>query len=166
MRAGKLEARPTMGNQAPTADRRRSWRRSTCFFPAPLRLSRAYASRAGLPGILEDFAPGQVFLHDAGKTIGESEHMQLTLLFRNSHPLHFDEVYSKNSDGFQKTQVVYGGLVLGWTLSLTSRNLASNALWDLGLVDGAHPNPTLGGDTLYSGNARRIRWERRRRGQQ
>ena len=29
------------------------------------------------------------------QTIGESEHMQLTALVRNSHPLHFDEVYCR-----------------------------------------------------------------------
>jgi 2-methylfumaryl-CoA hydratase len=120
--------------------------------PRPLRqgeTSRAFTSRSGLPGFRADFTVGQVFLHDAGKTIGGSEHMQLTLLFRNSHPLHFDEVYSK-AHSFQKTRVVYGGLVLAWTLALTSRDLCGNALWDLGLSAGAHPNPTLAGDTVYA----------------
>jgi acyl dehydratase len=75
--------------------------------------------------------------------------MQLTTLVRNSHPLHFDEVYCRENS-FTKTRVVYGGLVLSWVLSLTSRDLTGNVLWDMGLDDGAHPNPTLAGDTLFA----------------
>lgn len=117
--------------------------------PEPLRIGRMFPLRSGLPGAFQDFAVGQTFVHDGGKTVGDSEHMQLTQLVRNSHPLHFDEVYSKHNS-FQKTRVVYGGLVLAWTLALTSRDLTSHMLWDLGLSAGAHPNPTLAGDTLYA----------------
>ena len=146
VRAGALTDRPVgvTVTERPTAELS-----SLEHVPPPLRQSRAYAPRSTLPGLAHDFTVGQVFVHDAGKTIGESEHMQLTLLLRNSHPLHFDELYCK-TNSFQKTRVVYGGLVLAWTLSLTSRDLTGHALWDLGLVNGAHPNPTLGGDTLYA----------------
>jgi acyl dehydratase len=75
--------------------------------------------------------------------------MQLTALVRNSHPLHFDEIYCKEHS-FQKTRVVYGGLVLGWVATLASRDLAGNALWELGLDGGAHPNAVIAGDTLYA----------------
>ncbi|MEO6951339.1 MAG: MaoC family dehydratase [Polyangia bacterium] len=135
--------RPTLATLATVATS------SLEHLPPPLRQSRAYTPRSTLPGLAEDFAVGQVFAHDSGKTVGESEHMQLTLLLRNSHPLHVDELYCK-ANSFQKTRVVYGGLVLAWTLALTSRDLTGQALWDLGLVNGAHPNPTLGGDTLYA----------------
>lgn len=97
----------------------------------------------------ENFSVGQVFLHDIGKTVGASEHMQLTALVRNSHPLHFDEVYSKENS-FAKTRVVYGGLVLSWVATLASRDLAGNALWEVGLDQGAHPNGVVAGDTLYA----------------
>jgi acyl dehydratase len=117
--------------------------------PGPLRISRTFSPRSGLPGFLDQFHERQVFVHDAGKTIAESEHMQLTLHYRNSHPLHFDELYAKDKS-FAKTRVVYGGLVLAWTLSLMSRDLCGCALWDLGLDAGAHPSPTLAGDTLYT----------------
>jgi 2-methylfumaryl-CoA hydratase len=105
--------------------------------------------RAGFAGFFEDFSVGQVFLHDVGKTVGESEHMQLTALVRNSHPLHFDEIYSRENS-FAKTRVVYGGLVFAWVATLASRDLAGNGLWELGYTDGAHPNGTVGGDTLYA----------------
>ncbi|MCA9602761.1 MAG: MaoC family dehydratase, partial [Myxococcales bacterium] len=85
-----------------------------------------------------------------GRTVGDSEHMELTTLFRNSHPLHFDEVYARGGGSFAKARVVYGGLVLAWTHALASRDLAGNAIWYAGFEDGAHPNPTLAGDTLYA----------------
>ena len=105
--------------------------------------------RGGFSGFYEDFDVGDVVFHGVGKTVGESEHMQLTQLCRNSHPIHFDEIYCKEKS-FAKTRVVYGGLVLSWVLSLTSRDLGGNAVWDLGLDQGAHPNGVLAGDTLYA----------------
>ena len=151
IRAGTLAERPAIAlGTAQSADGRPTPALSTLErLPPPLRQSRVIASRSGLPGFFEDFAAGQIYLHDAGKTVGESEHMQLTTLLRNSHPLHFDEVYC-TTNSFQKTRVVYGGLVLGWTLALTSRDLCGNALWDCGLDLGAHPNPTLADDTIYA----------------
>jgi acyl dehydratase len=35
-------------------------------------------------------------------------------------------------------------------LSLMSRDVTGNGLWDMGLDDGAHPNPTHAGDTLFA----------------
>jgi 2-methylfumaryl-CoA hydratase len=97
----------------------------------------------------EDFEVGDVILHSLGHTVGESEHMQLTILTRNSHPLHFDEVYSRERS-FMKTRVVEGGLVFAWVASLASRDTTANALWELGYDKGSHPNPVLAGNTLYA----------------
>ena len=100
-------------------------------------------------GLFEDFEEGDVILHSIGHTVGESEHMQLTILTRNSHPLHFDEVYCRERS-FMKTRVVEGGLVFAWAASLASRDTTANALWELGYDRGSHPNPVLAGDTLYA----------------
>lgn len=100
-------------------------------------------------GSFEDFEVGDVILHSIGHTVGESEHMQLTILTRNSHPLHFDEVYCRERS-FTKTRVVEGGLVFAWTASLASRDTTANALWEPGYDKGSHPNPVLAGDTLYA----------------
>ena len=100
-------------------------------------------------GLFEDFDAGDVILHSIGHTVGESEHMQLTILTRNSHPLHFDEVYCCEHS-FTKTRVVEGGLVFAWTASLASRDTTANALWEIGYDKGSHPNPVLAGDTLYA----------------
>jgi 2-methylfumaryl-CoA hydratase len=103
----------------------------------------------GFPVFWEDLEVGDVFAHRTGRTVTEAEHVQLTTLFRNSHPLHTDEQYCKQGS-FAKTRVVYGGLVVAWVLALTSRDTAGNAVWDLGLDDGAHPSGVLAGDTLFA----------------
>ena len=122
----------------------------TKAIPAPLAASLPdVARRAGFAGFFEDFEPGDVIAHTVGKTVGDSEHMQLTQLSRNTHPLHFDEIYCREHS-FVKTRVVCGGLVLGWVLALASRDVAGNAIWCAGLDEGAHPGPVVAGDTLYS----------------
>jgi len=100
-------------------------------------------------GLFNDFDVGDVFTHGIGHTVGESEHMQLTILTRNSHPLHFDEVYCKDRS-FAKTRVVEGGLVFAWIASLASRDTTANALWEMGYDKGSHSAPVLAGDTLYA----------------
>jgi 2-methylfumaryl-CoA hydratase len=105
--------------------------------------------RGGFATFWEDLEVGDVFAHDVGRTVSEAEAMQLTTLTRNSHPLHMDERYCQTGS-FAKTRVVFGGLVLAWVLSLTSRDTAGNAVWDLGLDEGAHPSGVLAGDTLFA----------------
>ncbi|MCI0488884.1 MAG: MaoC family dehydratase [Blastocatellia bacterium] len=100
-------------------------------------------------GLFEDFEEGDLIVHDTGRTVGESEHMQLTCLTRNSHPIHYDEVYSRERS-FAGTRVVEGGLVFAWVCSLASRDTTANALWEIGYDRGSHPAPVLAGDTLYS----------------
>ena len=131
----------------------------------PSELTVAFKTPAwpGRPrGVFDDFEVGDVILHDLGHTVGESEHMQLTILTRNSHPLHFDEVYCRERS-FTKTRVVEGGLVFAWTASLASRDTTANALWEIGYDKGSHPNPVLGGDTVYA--ASRVLEKRDRDGQ-
>ncbi len=146
IRAGKVEGRPA---DPPSAFQQPD-PSSAPKLPDQLREGRATIIRdGGFAGFYEDFEPGQVFAHDIGRTVGETEHMQLTMLVRNSHPLHFDAEYCKEKS-FTKNRVVYGGLVLSWVMSLMSRDLTGNVLWDMGLDDGAHPNPTHAGDTLFT----------------
>jgi 2-methylfumaryl-CoA hydratase len=119
---------------------------------APAALSGDLPPRArhgGFATFWEDLAVGDVILHSGGCTVSEAEHMALTTLARNSHPLHVDEHYCKTGS-FARTRVVYGGLVLSWVLALSSRDTAGNAIWDLGLDDGAHPSGVLAGDTLFA----------------
>jgi len=128
---------------SPCADE--SARRWPAVFDADIDAARL---RTGFGGFFEDFEPGQVIVHEVGRTVSEAEHMQLTCLFRNTHPLHFEEPYARG--GFAKTRVVYGGLVFGWIAALASRDTTGNVLWDLGFDRGAHPAGVLAGDTLYA----------------
>jgi 2-methylfumaryl-CoA hydratase len=147
IRAGRLDTRPSEpyagGVAAPDL-------KSLERLPPPLRRSHQPQTRAaGFGAFFDDFAIGHVYTHEVGKTVGESEHMQLTALVRNSHPLHFDELYCKDNS-FAKTRVVYGGLVFGWIATLASRDVGGNTLWDVGYDQGAHPNGVVAGDTLYA----------------
>ena len=142
IRAGKLAERPAWAAvPGPATPDVKS-------FPSVPR-ALADIGTGGFGPYANDFEVGQVFTHAIGKTVGESEHMQLTALVRNSHPLHFDEVYCKDNS-FTKQRVVYGGLVLSWVATLASRDLGGRALWEAGLDAGAHPNGVIGGDTLYA----------------
>jgi 2-methylfumaryl-CoA hydratase len=154
VRAGRLDARPHLPHVAvaSTVDGHPGHHYHSSL-PAELRDPLEPGTLAGrrirFPSFLEDFAPGQIYTHAVGKTVGESEHMQLTTLLRNSHPLHFDELYCKDNS-FTKTRVVYGGLVFAWIAALQSRDLAGNALWDVHYEAGAHPAAVGAGDTLYA----------------
>jgi 2-methylfumaryl-CoA hydratase len=143
IRAGKLGVATTTG--APPVPAIASLR----AHPSELGRLVLHARPFGFSTYFEDLQPGQVFAHGVGHTVGESEHMQLTTLARNSHPLHFDELYAREHS-FTKTRVVYGGLVFGWTAALASRDLAGNAVWDLQYRAGAHPASVAAGDTIQA----------------
>jgi 2-methylfumaryl-CoA hydratase len=108
----------------------------------------------GFPGLtgpntyFEDFAPGDIIVHANGRTITE-EHMALTYLVGNSHPLHFDRVYSSGLSGKMSGEpIVYGGLVFAWLEGLASRDVSENAVWELGFTEGYHTQPAFAGDTV------------------
>jgi len=109
----------------------------------------AYA--AGLTGpntYVEDFSPGDIIVHANGRTITE-EHMALTYLVGNSHPLHFDRVFSSGLSGKMSGEpIVYGGLVFAWLDGLASRDVSEHAVWELGFTEGYHTQPAFAGDTV------------------
>jgi 2-methylfumaryl-CoA hydratase len=98
----------------------------------------------------EDFEPGQVILHANGRTVTD-EHYGWTYRLGNTHPLHYDRMYSSARSGAMSGEpIVYGGLVFSWLAGLASRDTSENALWDLGYTEGYHTQPTIAGDTLYA----------------
>lgn len=106
---------------------------------------------AGLTGpntYFEDFAPGDIIVHANGRTITE-EHMALTYAVGNSHPLHFDRLFSSSLSGKMSGEpIVYGGLVFAWLDGLASRDVSENAVWELGFTEGYHTQPAIAGDTV------------------
>ena len=106
---------------------------------------------AGLTGpntYAEDFSPGDIIVHANGRTITE-EHMALTYLVGNSHPLHFDRIFSSGLSGKMSGEpIVYGGLVFAWLDGLASRDVSEHAVWELGFTEGYHTQPAFAGDTV------------------
>ena len=96
----------------------------------------------------EDFAAGDIIVHANGRTITE-EHMALTYAVGNSHPLHFDRVFSSGLSGKMSGEpIVYGGLVFAWLEGLASRDVSEHAVWELGFTEGYHTQPAFAGDTV------------------
>jgi 2-methylfumaryl-CoA hydratase len=96
----------------------------------------------------EDFTTGDVIVHANGRTITD-EHMALTYGVGNSHPLHFDRVFSSGLAGKMSGEpIVYGGLVFAWLDGLASRDVSENAVWELGFTEGYHTQPAVAGDTV------------------
>ena len=96
----------------------------------------------------EDFAPGDIIVHANGRTLTE-EHMALTYMVGNSHPLHFDRIFSSGLSGKMSGEpIVYGGLVFAWLDGLASRDVSENAVWELGFTEGYHTQPAFAGDTI------------------
>jgi 2-methylfumaryl-CoA hydratase len=96
----------------------------------------------------EDYNPGDIIVHANGRTITE-EHMALTYLVGNSHPLHFDRIFSSGLSGKMSGEpIVYGGLVFAWLDGLASRDVSEHAIWELGFTEGYHTQPAFAGDTV------------------
>ena len=106
---------------------------------------------SGLTGpntYLEDFSAGEIIVHANGRTITE-EHMALTYQVGNSHPLHFDKIFSSGLSGKMSGEpIVYGGLIFAWLEGLASRDVSENAVWELGFNEGYHTQPAFAGDTV------------------
>jgi hypothetical protein len=67
----------------------------------------------------------------------------------NTHPLHFDRVFSSGLSGkMSGDPIVYGGLVFAWLEGLASRDVSENSVWELGFTEGYHTQPAVSGDTV------------------
>lgn len=97
----------------------------------------------------EDFAEGEIIVSPNGRTISD-EHFALTYRLGNTHPLHFDRLYTQSLSGAMSGEpIVYGGLVFAWLHGLASRDISENALWDMGYTEGYHTQPSKSGETIY-----------------
>ena len=102
----------------------------------------------GTDTYFEDFRTGDILVHANGRTITD-EHLAWTYQTGNTHPLHFDRVYSSGLSGKMSGEpIVYGGLVFAWLEGLASRDTTENAIWELGFTEGYHTEPAFSGDTV------------------
>ncbi|OUR91274.1 acyl dehydratase [Gammaproteobacteria bacterium 42_54_T18] len=108
------------------------------------------ASVTGWNTYAEDFSAGDIIVHNNGRTITE-EHFALTYQVGNTHPLHYDQVFSQSLSGkMSGNPIVYGGLVFAWLEGLASRDITENTVWELGFTEGYHTQPAIAGDTVSS----------------
>lgn len=128
--------------------------------PTPVQLPEDPARTAVLPALpphaptggarvfFEDLRVGDVVVHHNGRTITD-EHLAWTYRTGNTHPLHFDRLYSSSRSGAMSGEpIVYGGLVFAWLVGLASRDTTESALWELGFTEGYHTQPARTGDTV------------------
>jgi 2-methylfumaryl-CoA hydratase len=106
---------------------------------------------AGLTGpnsYFEDFSVGEIIVHANGRTITD-EQLPLTYAVGNTHPLHFDRVFSSGLSGkMSGDPIVYGGWSFAWLEGLASRDVSENSVWELGFTEGYHTQPSIAGDTV------------------
>ncbi len=104
--------------------------------------------RETLGRYFEDFRVGDIYEHRPGRTITEADNIWFTLLTMNTHPLHFDNEYAKQSE-FGKPLVNSAftlAVVTGMSVSDTSQKAVANLGWsDIKLTA-----PVFVGDTIYA----------------
>jgi len=96
----------------------------------------------------EDFEEGHIYEHRPGRTITHTDNVHFTLLTMNTHPLHFDYEFSKNTE-FGKPLVcspLTVALMVGMSVSDTSQKAVANLGWDK--IKMTHP--LFCEDTLYA----------------
>ena len=122
--------------------------RPTLHVPWPATRPPSAGSLTSSGTLLGAFRAGDIIVHKNGRTITD-EHVPWTYGVMNTHPLHYDRLYSTALDGPMSGEpIVYGGLVFAWLLGLASRDATENAVWDLGYHEGYHTQPTFAGDTV------------------
>ncbi len=113
--------------------------------------SEKYPSNlTGVRSYFENFTSGEIIVHANGRTMTQ-EHIPWTYRVMNTHPLHYDRLYSTGRQGPMSGEpIIYGGLVFAWLAGLASRDVSENSLWDFGYTEGYHTQPAFAGDTVYA----------------
>jgi itaconyl-CoA hydratase len=100
----------------------------------------------------EDFNVGDTLVHQRGRTITEADNHMFTSLVMNTAELHFNQhlVDKEPETYYSARRVVYGGVVLAFTVGLASQDTSENAIAELEMDNGRHTNPVFHGDTIYA----------------
>ncbi len=108
-------------------------------------------SITGTQNYFEDFAVGDIYLHQRGRTVTEMDNVMLTNLVMNTAELHFNQdLMERTPNVFNNQRVVYGGIVLAMVVGLASQDTSENAIAEVAMDDGRHTAPVFHGDTLYA----------------
>lgn len=97
---------------------------------------------------LEEFSEGDVFRHQLGKTILESDNNLFCLLTMNHHPVHLDDVYAHSAQ--HGKILVVGTLVFSLVVGLTVGDISGRAIANLEYQGIKHLLPVHVGDTIHA----------------
>lgn len=104
--------------------------------------------RAAAGRYFEEFALGEVYEHRPGRTITQQDNSWFTLLTMNTHPLHFDEEYARNTE-FGRP-LVASPLTVAMLVGMSVSDVSQRAIANLGWKEIALTHPVFPGDTLYA----------------
>lgn len=96
----------------------------------------------------EDFEIGALYKHRPGRTLTQADNIWFSLLTLNTHPLHCDEEYGKQSE-FGRC-IVSSPLTLAVLVGMSVSDVSQKAIANLGWRDIRMTAPVFPGDTLYS----------------
>ena len=95
----------------------------------------------------EDFAIGQLYRHQLGRTIGEADNRWFSLLTMNTNQLHFNADYAEKSE--HGRELVNSGLTVALVLGISVADISQNAIANLGWKEIRLTGPVFVDDTLY-----------------
>lgn len=95
----------------------------------------------------EDFTVGDVYRARLGRTVGDADNVQFTLMTNNTNQIHFNADYARRS-GFERP-LVNSLLTLAIVAGLGVADISENG-FALGFDAIRLPHPVFAGDTLYS----------------
>ena len=96
----------------------------------------------------EEFEIGDVYEHRPGRTITETDNTWFTLLTMNTHPMHFDAEYAKDSEFGQR--LICSPLTLAILVGQSVADVSGKAIANLEYEKITHDGPVFIGDTLYA----------------
>jgi acyl dehydratase len=95
----------------------------------------------------EDFKIGDVYEHRPGKTITEYDNHLFTLMTLNTHPIHFDSEYGKETEFGQN--LVVSPYTLSLLIGMSVSDCSQKAIANLGMDEVKFTAPVFHGDTIY-----------------
>lgn len=98
--------------------------------------------------VFEDFTVGDIYEHPLGRTLLAADNTWFTLLTQNTNPIHFDEVWSAQTEF--KQPIVNSCLVLSLVTGQSVTDLSQNVMANLGWDEVRLTHPVFEGDTIYS----------------
>jgi itaconyl-CoA hydratase len=96
----------------------------------------------------EEFTVGDVYEHRPGKTVLEYDNHLFTLLTLNTHPLHFDAEYGKQTEFGQN--LIVSTYTLSLLIGMSVSDCSQKTIANLGMDEIRFSSPVFAGDTLYA----------------